>query len=104
MKLCSQYHQGLYTWTRALRTLFVYTEFTKKKVFEQLMLAVACSARRRPASGEESISEWDVTWRTVKVELLFSIVSYMRLLFQLQGQYCFSLMTKQQIIHAFIWY
>ena len=30
---------------------------TKKKVFEQLMLAVACSARRRPASGEESISE-----------------------------------------------
>ena len=23
-------HQGLYTWARALRTLFVYTEFTKK--------------------------------------------------------------------------
>ena len=41
---------------------------TKKKVFEQLMLAVACSTRRRPASGEESISERDVTWRTVKVE------------------------------------
>ena len=33
------------------------------------MLAVACSTRRRPASGEESISECDVTWRTVKVEL-----------------------------------
>ena len=24
---------GLYTWIRALRTLFVYAEFTKKKVF-----------------------------------------------------------------------
>ena len=24
----------------------------------------------------------------------FSVVSYMRLLFQLQGQYCFSLMSK----------
>ena len=30
---CSQSHQGLYTWTRALRTLFVYTEFAKNKVF-----------------------------------------------------------------------
>ena len=49
-----------------------HQQFTKKKVFEQLMLAVACSARRRPASGEESMSEWDVTWRTVKVELLSS--------------------------------
>ena len=28
----------------------------------------------------------------------FSFVSYMRLLFQLQGQYCFSLTTKHQII------
>ena len=27
----------------------------------------------------------------------------MRLLFQLQGQYCFSLTTKQQIIQAIIW-
>ena len=50
------------------------------------MLAVACSAHRRPE--EVSISERDVTWRTVKVELLSSsnnyprdsIVSYMRLL------------------------
>ena len=33
MKLYSYYHQGLYTWTQALRTLFVYAEFTKKKVF-----------------------------------------------------------------------
>ena len=56
MKLC----QGLYTWTPALRTLFVYTEFTKKKVFGQLMLAVACSARRRPASREVSMSECDL--------------------------------------------
>ena len=47
MEFCWKYHQGLYTWTRALRTLFVYTEFTKKKVFEQLTLAVACSASRR---------------------------------------------------------
>ena len=30
MKLCLYYHQGLYTWTPSLRTLFVYTEFTKK--------------------------------------------------------------------------
>ena len=30
---------------------------TKNKVFEQLMLAAACSARRCPASGEESTSE-----------------------------------------------
>ena len=28
----------------------VYTEFTKKKVFEQLTLAVACSTRHRPPS------------------------------------------------------
>ena len=40
MKLCSEYHKGLYTWTQALRTLFVYTEFTKKKVSEQLTSAV----------------------------------------------------------------
>ena len=33
----------------------------------------------------------------------FSFVSYMKLLFQLQGQYCFSLRTKQWIICAFIW-
>ena len=32
MKLCSWYHQGLYTWTQALRTLFLYKEFTKKRV------------------------------------------------------------------------
>ena len=33
----------------------------------------------------------------------FSIVSYMRLLFQLQGHHCFFLSTKQWIIRAFIW-
>ena len=44
MKLCSQYHQGLYTWTRALKTLFVYTEFTKKRVFGWLALAGASPA------------------------------------------------------------
>ena len=95
----------------------MYTEFTKKKVFEQLTLAVAC-----PASQKVSISECDVTWRRVKVEhycppattihlishgtfpaFYFSIVSYMGLLFQLQGHYCFLLTTKQHIIRAFIW-
>ena len=84
----------------------MYTEFTKKKLFEQLTLADAFSAPCRHGSREESISECDVTWRTVKVDrycLLattirvishvtyptfdFSTVSYMRLLFQLQGQY-----------------
>ena len=68
MKLRLYYHQGLYTWTRALRTLFVYTEFTKKKVFEQLTLAVACYASRSRSSPEVSISKCDVTWRRVKVE------------------------------------
>ena len=33
----------------------------------------------------------------------FSIASYMRLLFQLQGQYWVSLTTKQWIIQTFIW-
>ena len=53
---------------RALRKLFVYTEFTEKKGFEQLKLAVACSASVCPASWEVLISEYDVTWRRVKVE------------------------------------
>ena len=73
------------------------------------MLAVACSALSRHGSREVSISECDITWRTVKVELLssrkdyyFSIVSCMSLLFQLQGQYCFSL-TKTMNYPAFIW-
>ena len=61
---------------RALRTLFVYTEFTKKRVFELLTLAVACSTSRRPASWEVSISECDVTWRTVKVDGSESLVPY----------------------------
>ena len=33
----------------------------------------------------------------------FRIVSYMRLLFEHQGRYCFSLTTKQLIICAFAW-
>ena len=44
------------------------TQFSKKKVFEQLTLPVACSARLRPASQEALISECDITWRTVEVE------------------------------------
>ena len=46
----------------------VYTEFTKKKVFEQLTLAVACSASCRHGSQEVLISECIVTWRWVKVD------------------------------------
>ena len=41
---------------------------TKKRVFEQLMSAVACSAHRHPASREVSLSGCDVTGRRVKVE------------------------------------
>ena len=93
-----------------------------QKVFAQLTLAVACSATCRHGSPEVLISECNVTWTTVKVKdryclpattihaishltfpaFDFSIVSYMRLLFQLQGQYSFSLMTKQWIIRAYI--
>ena len=76
MKLCLSYHQALYTWTWALRTLFVYIEFTKKKnFFGQLTLAVAFSAPSRHGSW---ITECDVTWRTVKVELLSSGNNYPR--------------------------
>ena len=49
----------------------------KKKVFEQLKLAVACSARRRPASGEVLISECDATWRTVKVDSYCLLTRYL---------------------------
>ena len=105
----------------ALRTLFVYTEFAKKRVFEQLTLAVACSARSRHGSREVSISKCDVTWRRVKVEcyclpattiharshvtfpaFYFSTLSDMSLLFQLKGQYCLSQTTKQwSIVHLY---
>ena len=44
----------------------MYTEFTKNNIFEQLTLAVACSAST--ASGEVSISECNITLRRVKVE------------------------------------
>ena len=43
-------HQGLYTWTQAFRTLFVYKDFTKKKVFEQLTLLVVFSQKCRYAT------------------------------------------------------
>ena len=55
MKLCSKYHQGLYILTTALTTLFVYPEFTKKKGFEQLTLAVVFSARRHLAGQKVSV-------------------------------------------------
>ena len=75
MKRCSLYLQGLCRWTRALRTLFVYTEFTEKKVFEQLMLADVSSAGRHPASGEVLISECDVARRWVVGGLLLKLGS-----------------------------
>ena len=80
------------------------------------MLAVACSTGFHHGSREVSISECDVTWRTVKVDSYcplattihaishmtfpafdFSSVSCMRLLFQLQGQYCFSFVYECNI-------
>ena len=67
MKLCSQYHKGLYTWTRALRTFFVYTEFTKKNVFEKLTVAVASPVRCRHGRQKVSIPECDLTGRRVTV-------------------------------------
>ena len=45
---------------QALRTLFVYAEFTKKNVFEQLPLAVACSASRRHGSPDVLGDQHDV--------------------------------------------
>ena len=44
----------------------MYTEFADKKVFEQLTLAVACSAGSRHGSPEVSIPECDITRRRVK--------------------------------------
>ena len=38
------------------------------RVFEQLSLAVACSARSHHGSREVSILECSITWRTVKVD------------------------------------
>jgi hypothetical protein len=76
----------------------VYTEFTKKKDCEQLTVSV--SARTvTPAflSVKNSRSP-----NANELTLNFSIVSYMRILFQIQDQYCFSLTTKQQIIREFI--
>ena len=49
--------------TPALTTLCVYTEFTKKKVSEQLMLAAVSSARRRHGRQKVSIPKCDLTGR-----------------------------------------
>ena len=68
MKLCSKYHQGLCTLTKALTTLFVYPELTKKKGFEQLTVAVVVSGRSHFISQKQSISECNVTGRRVKTE------------------------------------
>ena len=55
MKLCSYDQQSFYTWTRTLRTLFVYTEFTKNKVSEQLIAIAAISLVRR-RQGRQKVS------------------------------------------------
>ena len=39
--------------------MFVYTEFMKKKVFEQLTLAAASPARGRHGRQKVSITEWE---------------------------------------------
>ena len=86
------------------------------------MLSAAVDFIFMPLSCQLRMSGCNVTGRRVKVERYslpattihmrsymtfpafdFSIVSYTRLLFQLQDQYCFLLMKKQQIIHTFIW-
>ena len=61
-------HQGLYTWTRALRTLFVCTEFTKKKVFERLTVAAPPPVRRCHGRQKVSNPECDLTGRRVMVD------------------------------------
>ena len=61
MKLSFKYHQELYSLTQALTTLFVYPEFTKKKVFEQLTAAVVVSGHYHLGSQNESISECEWT-------------------------------------------
>ena len=60
--------------------LVFWSQSDPKNVFEQLTLADVSSARRRPASGEVSISECNVTWRTVMVELLSSGTNYPRVI------------------------
>ena len=50
--------------------LFVYTEFTKKKVFGQLTLAVAPLARRRYGRQKASIPECDLTGMRSTITLL----------------------------------
>ena len=67
MKLCSQYHQGLYTWTRALRKLFVYAEFTKKG-FELLTVGAGSPAHHSHGRQKVSIPEWDLTGRRVVLD------------------------------------
>ena len=53
-----------------LRTLFVYTEFTKKKVFGQLTLAGASPARFRHGRHKVSIPECDLKGRRSTITLL----------------------------------
>ena len=55
-------HAGIKnSWTRALRTLFVYTEFMKRKVFKLLRLAAEAPVRRCHGRQKVSIPECDLT-------------------------------------------
>ena len=48
--------------SRALRTLSMYTEFTKKKVFEQLMLAIVF-----PLAAVLPVEKWELQmWRIME--------------------------------------
>ena len=49
-----------------MRTLFVYTEFTKKKVFEKLTLTAVSSGRPHHGRHKVSITECDLTVRVEK--------------------------------------
>ena len=68
----------------------MYTEFTKKNVFRQLTLADTCSASRRPASREVSISGCSVTRTRLhfgeSFALMGSILVYL--------VYCFKALTN----------
>ena len=57
----------------ALRTLFVYTEFMKKKVYELLTLAAAAPARRHHGTQKVLIPECDLTGRRVMVNRSSSV-------------------------------
>ena len=64
------YHQDFYTWTRALRTLFVYAEFTKKKGFQLLTVGAGSPAHRYHCRQKVWIPECNLTGRRFTITLL----------------------------------